>query len=102
MAARSISMVTGSATSSGTPRRPRRGSGGATARAERLPDGRTLDLNGDGLGDLVGYAPSASPGLGGAIASVRSYSGVFRAGDVNGDRRSDLLAYDPVTGAGGN
>jgi hypothetical protein len=70
------------------------------ARFERLPDGPTLDLDGDGRGDLVAYAPAAAAlPSGSAITALLTHPGVLRGGDFNGDRRSDLFGYDPATGA---
>jgi CSLREA domain-containing protein/uncharacterized repeat protein (TIGR01451 family) len=73
-----------------------------TARFARLPDRTGLDLDGDGYGDLVAYAPPplsiAAGSLFGGRVFVTPSTGVLRAGDFNGDGRSDLFEYDPVTG----
>lgn len=70
-----------------------------TARFERLSDRQALDIDGDGRGDFVGYAPAAAIGGGGALTIVQTNSGVLRGADFNGDRRSDLFSYDPATGS---
>jgi uncharacterized repeat protein (TIGR01451 family) len=74
-----------------------------TARFARLTDRTGLDLDGDGYGDLVAYAPPplsiAAGSLFGDRVLVTPSAGVLRAGDFNGDGRSDLFEYDPVTGA---
>ncbi len=74
-----------------------------TARFELISDKTPLDFHGDGLGDLVAYAPPPlgvpSGSLFGGRVLLSESSGVLRAGDFNSDGRSDVLSYDPVSGA---
>jgi hypothetical protein len=70
-----------------------------SARFEKLPDGRPLDIDGDGRGDVVGYRLGAADEGRSQLVVLRSFAGVLRGGDVNGDRRSDIISYDPATGA---
>ena len=72
-----------------------------TARFTRLTDKTTVDLDGDGLCDVIGYAPppAAAGSLFGGRALLAASAGVLRAGDFNGDRKTDVFDYDPITGA---
>ena len=72
-----------------------------TARFTRLTDKTPVDLDGDGLADVIGYAPppAAAGSLFGGRALLAASAGVVRAGDFNGDRKTDLFDYDPITGA---
>ena len=72
-----------------------------TARFTRLTDKTTVDLDGDGLGDVIGYAtpPAAAGSLFGGRVLLAASAGVLRAGDFNGDHKTDIFEYDPITGA---
>jgi FG-GAP repeat/FG-GAP-like repeat len=97
---------------------------GARSAAVDRSWGMTLDLNGDGLGDVVVGAPGASDGLGRAYVYLGSASGlspspsttlvrpdsapaafgasVKSAGDVNGDGLADLLVATTGRTLGGS
>ena len=72
-----------------------------TARFTRLTDKTPVDLDGDGLADVIGYAPppAAVGSLFGGRVLLAASAGVLRAGDFNGDRKTDVFDYDPITGA---
>jgi uncharacterized protein len=72
-----------------------------TARFARLTDKTTVDLDGDGLADVIGYAPppAVAGSMLGGRALLAASTGVLRAGDFNGDRKTDVFEYDPITGA---
>ena len=67
-----------------------------------------VDLNADGLGDIVFYKPDSghsamtmADGQGGFAATIGQWSPdwTIRAGDFNGDGATDLFFYNGVTGA---
>ena len=67
-----------------------------------------VDLNADGLGDIVFYKPDSgrsamtmADGQGGFAATLGQWSPdwTIRAGDFNGDGATDLFFYNGVTGA---
>ena len=67
-----------------------------------------VDLNADGLGDIVFYKPDSgrsamtmADGQGGFAATMGQWSPdwTIRAGDFNGDGATDLFFYNGVTGA---